>query len=98
MERSAWDICDVGSISRAIESARTDRRPTRGVFVAPRNPVEEMIADTWAQVLRLDRVGGHEDFFTLGRHSFLATQAVARGRRTLVIALPLRASFETPTV
>ncbi|HEY0552879.1 MAG TPA: amino acid adenylation domain-containing protein [Thermoanaerobaculia bacterium] len=67
-------------------------------FVAPRNPVEELLAGVWREVLGVDRVGVHDDFFQLGGHSLLATQAVSRVRETFGIALPLRRIFEAPTL
>ena len=65
---------------------------------APRSPVEEIIAGTWAEVLGLNRVSANANFFDLGGHSLLATQAVSRLRESLRIQLPLRAIFEAPTV
>ncbi|MEW5929506.1 MAG: amino acid adenylation domain-containing protein [Gemmatimonadota bacterium] len=66
--------------------------------VAPRTAVEELVAEIWAELLRLETVGVTENFFELGGHSLLATQVVSRLRKTLGIEVPLSALFEQPTV
>jgi amino acid adenylation domain-containing protein len=72
--------------------------PEAGVPEGPQGPVEEAVAEIWAGVLGLERVGRHRSFFELGGHSLLATRAMARINETFLTQLPLRALFEAPTV
>ncbi|RDZ26746.1 non-ribosomal peptide synthetase [Lysobacter silvisoli] len=67
-------------------------------YVAPRNGEEETLARLWAEVLGLERVGIHDDFFDLGGHSLLATQLVARVQKAFGGEIALRTLFEAPTV
>jgi amino acid adenylation domain-containing protein/non-ribosomal peptide synthase protein (TIGR01720 family) len=64
----------------------------------PGDPVGEIVAGIWAQVLGVGSVRSGDNFFELGGHSLLATQAVARVRTALQAEVPLRTLFEHPTL
>ena len=67
-------------------------------YVAPRNDIEGVLAEVWAEVLSIGRVGVHDDFFDLGGHSLLALRVFSRLVDRLHVRLPLRTMFEAPTV
>jgi acyl carrier protein len=56
------------------------------------------VAEIFAEILRVEGVGAHENFFDLGGHSLLATRVISRLRDRLARELPLRLIFESPTV
>ena len=75
-----------------------DRSRAERAYVAPRTPIEEMMAAIWAKVLRVSPVGIEDDFFELGGHSLLATQVISRLREQLGVEISLQQFFETPSV
>jgi amino acid adenylation domain-containing protein len=75
-----------------------DAIATEHTIVAPRNAIEQGLADIWCQVFRVEQVGVEDNFFDLGGHSLLATQVISRIRSTFHVQLPLRSLFDTPTV
>ncbi len=73
-------------------------RSPESAYEPPRGTVEETLARIWSEVLGLERVGIHDNFFDLGGHSILATVLMHRVREELGADLPLRTLFVTPTV
>jgi amino acid adenylation domain-containing protein len=67
-------------------------------YVAPRSPVEAEVADIWAELLGVERVGMYDSFFDLGGHSLLGIRALSRVTDAFQVEIPFRAIFETPTV
>ena len=67
-------------------------------FVLPRTEVEELIAQVWKDVLKVDKIGVHDNFFDLGGHSLLAIRVLARVRDIFQKDVTLRDFFESPTV
>ncbi|WP_242676751.1 non-ribosomal peptide synthase/polyketide synthase [Rhodococcus sp. ABRD24] len=67
-------------------------------FRAPTTPIEEIVADVFADVLGAERVGLDDDFFALGGNSLIATQVMSRLGAALDARVPVRILFETSTV
>jgi acyl carrier protein len=65
-------------------------------YEATRTPAERALADIWADVLDLERVGRQDNFFELGGHSLLAIEVQVRIQEEFDIDLPLRTLFEHP--
>jgi amino acid adenylation domain-containing protein/non-ribosomal peptide synthase protein (TIGR01720 family) len=66
--------------------------------VKPRNPYEEIVANQWSHLLRVENLGVHDNFFDLGGHSLLATQVLTRLNATFHVKLSYRDLFDSPTV
>ncbi|HEU0301669.1 MAG TPA: beta-ketoacyl synthase N-terminal-like domain-containing protein [Longimicrobium sp.] len=67
-------------------------------YHAPSTQSERVVAEMWQELLGIDRIGVHDDFFGLGGHSLLATQIVSRVRDSFGLELPLKSVFEAPTI
>ncbi|NOX38149.1 MAG: SDR family NAD(P)-dependent oxidoreductase [Calditrichaeota bacterium] len=67
-------------------------------YVAPRNDLEKEIASVWEQLLGIEGIGVHDNFFDLGGNSLSGTQLVAKLRSQFQVDLPLRELFEDPTI
>ncbi len=88
-----------GKVDRlALPAPDATGAQTGAEFVAPRNPLEEALADIWRGVLGVERVGIHDNFFELGGHSLMATRVLSNVRRIFRIELPLKVLFESATV
>jgi acyl-coenzyme A synthetase/AMP-(fatty) acid ligase len=83
---------------RALPEPDWSKRELEEAYVAPRTPVEGMLAGIWVQILGVKEVGVHDNFFELGGHSLLATQIISRTRDIFRLDLSLRTIFEAPTV
>ncbi len=83
---------------RALPALDTVRLEQTGDYVAPRTPAEEILASIWAQVLHLERVSIHDNFFDLGGHSLLAAQIIIRLHNTFQLDLPMSSIFRSPTI
>ena len=82
---------------RALPAPGTARPDLEEVFVAPSSPAERQLAAIWSQVLRIERVGVHDNFFQLGGDSILSLQIVSRANRA-GLQISTRQIFERQTV
>jgi acyl carrier protein len=88
-----------GKIDRkALPAPDNTRRDRADTYVAPRNQIEERLAEFWSEILGVERIGIIDNFFDLGGHSLLATQAISRIRETFQVDLSLRSFFAAPTI
>jgi amino acid adenylation domain-containing protein len=79
-----------GKVDRkALPAPGSDRSASGEEYVAPSLPVEEVLCGIWSAVLRIDRIGVRDNFFSLGGDSILSLRVVAlAGERGLPLALP----------
>ena len=85
-----------GKVDRKALPAPEERSAKE--YKAPATVTEELVAQIWAEVLKLDKISADENFFDLGGHSLLATQVVSRVRENFSVEVPLRVMFESPVL
>jgi amino acid adenylation domain-containing protein len=83
---------------RALLTLKESGPEPKKTFAAPRTSVEKKLAAIWGQLLGVEQVGIHDDFFEQGGHSLLAVRLVSRVRSAFHLELPIRSLFQVPTV
>jgi natural product biosynthesis luciferase-like monooxygenase protein len=88
-----------GKIDRkALPAPEASRQGSGEAFTPPSNEIERQIAAVWQELLRLEQVGTHDNFFDLGANSLLMMQANGRLREALGRHISLVDMFQHPTV
>jgi acyl carrier protein len=88
-----------GKINRkALPAPDKTALEAKTIYEPPASPVEKELAEIWARLLGVERIGARDSFFDLGGHSLLATQLVARVYDVFQVSIPLRSIFEKTTI
>ncbi|MBQ4814053.1 amino acid adenylation domain-containing protein [Pseudoalteromonas luteoviolacea] len=87
-----------GKIDRRSLPVPAEGDLRKEAYVAPTNHIEETLCDIWQDVLAIDQVGIHDNFFSLGGHSLLAVRVGAKVQDELGQPLPIKQLFDTPTI
>ncbi|MEX3315954.1 SDR family NAD(P)-dependent oxidoreductase [Sulfitobacter sp. PS-8MA] len=75
-----------------------DRPDLDGAFTAPRNAIEEKLAEIWSALLGVSPIGVDDSFFDLGGHSLIAVRLFAAVKRAFQLEFPISVLFEAPTI
>ena len=67
-------------------------------YLAPRNDLEKALVDLWQELLGINQVGVHDDFFDLGGHSLIAVRLFAKVKKMFSVDFPISVLFDAPTV
>jgi acyl carrier protein len=88
-----------GKLNRLALPKPDKRRPDlKEAYAAPRDIIERSLSEIWGEVLQLDEVGIHDNFFDLGGHSLAATRVISQVIKQFQLELPLQLLFQSPTV
>ncbi len=99
-DRWRWIALEANEPKRILEmiEAKNPTRKSASVKGEPTSELEWQLCAVWQEVLRVERVGIHDDFFELGGHSFLAVRLFAQIERVTGKQLPVLTIFQAPTV
>jgi len=93
----AFPLTPSGKVDRrALPEPDLDETAAAVPFLPPETATEQVLAELWAELLGVERVGAGHNFFLLGGHSLLAMRMTTGVLARLDVELPLRAVFETP--
>ncbi|HET8680255.1 MAG TPA: amino acid adenylation domain-containing protein [Micromonosporaceae bacterium] len=91
-------LAPTGKVDRPALPAPETGRPAEAEYLAPATPAEQTVADVFAEVLGVARVGADADFFDLGGSSLQVAAVISRVRELTGVTLPMRDVYTTPTV
>ncbi|HEU0302475.1 MAG TPA: amino acid adenylation domain-containing protein, partial [Longimicrobium sp.] len=94
----ALPLTPTGKVDRRALPAPAGDAYARRDYEAPVGEVEVALAEIWADVLGVERVGRRDDFFDLGGHSLLAIRVLSRARQVLAVELALGEVFQRPVL
>ena len=88
-----------GKVDRQSLPSPGNLRPElETAYVAPRNELEQTITALWQNVLKVEKIGVHDNFFDLGGHSLLLAEAHAKLKTVIREDFPMVAMFQFPTI
>jgi len=94
-----FPLTSSGKIDRkALPEPTGDRIRGHKPLVLPRTYLEQKIGEIWKNLLKIEEVGIHDDFFDLGGHSILVNQSITRMREELQTDITMKEFFEEPTI
>jgi amino acid adenylation domain-containing protein len=84
---------------RALPKPQSFRREPEQAYAAPRTEIELLIVNIWQEVLRVERIGTHDNFFSdLGGHSLLMIQVAGKLQESLNRKVSIVEMFQHPTI
>jgi thioesterase domain-containing protein/acyl carrier protein len=94
----AFPLTPNGKLDRKALPAPDRSALTSAQFEAPQGETEEKLAQIWREILNIERISRHDNFFDLGGHSLLAVQLVTRIVKETGVQLPMVSLFREPTL
>ncbi len=95
----AFPVTKSGKVDRrALPAPERSRRELETVLVMPQSDAEQLIASVWLEVLQLEEVGIHDNFFDLGGNSLLLNQSANKLAEIFGVKLSIVDLFQYSTI
>jgi acyl carrier protein len=95
----AWPLTSNGKVDRrALPNPEELPLQLQSAYVAPQSQLERTVATVWQEVLHLEKIGIHDNFFDVGGHSLLLTQLQNKLQEVLNRDLSILDLFKYPTI
>ncbi len=98
VQLDAFPLTPNGKLDRRALPAPSAEAFAHQAYEAPQGELETTLAKIWSELLVVERISRHDNFFALGGHSLLAVQMIRRSRIALGISIPMPVLFEAPTL
>ncbi|HXZ14613.1 MAG TPA: amino acid adenylation domain-containing protein [Roseiarcus sp.] len=92
-----FPLTQSGKLDRNALPAPTSDAYALHAYAAPRDETEEILAKIWAEVLKLERIGRHDNFFDLGGHSLLGLRLLVKIEKAFDRRLAMGTLYKAPT-
>lgn len=93
------DLSDLEQIQAAVHARKHPRPNIETRYVSALTPTEKKLVEIWTDLLNVEQIGIHDNFFDLGGHSLMVTQLLSRVYETFHVELPINALFASdPTI
>jgi amino acid adenylation domain-containing protein len=99
MDLTTMPLTPTGKVDRQSLPEPVETRPgVQMAYVPPQSPMEQKLAEIWAEVLEIDQVGINDNFFEIGGHSLKAAFIMMKIESEFGKRLPLVTLFKSPTI
>ncbi|NER82688.1 MAG: SDR family oxidoreductase, partial [Leptolyngbya sp. SIO1D8] len=89
----------IEKISETIEKISKYPRPElSNNYVAPRNEIEQKLAGVWQNILRIEQIGIHDNFFDLGGDSLIGLQLISKLKQEFQVEMSINYLFQSPSI
>jgi acyl carrier protein len=97
INRRALELADPDKVLEQIRQTQAERPALTAPYREPGSDEERTLAQIFSEVLRVERVGLDDNFYTLGGDSLLATQVISKANEAFQVELPLKVAYEIET-